>query len=532
MRYIASFVFVIGLFISLPQVTQAVSFTTNDFITTWDTTKSGTSSSTQITIPGTGAGYSYSIYWESLSSSTATGTIATSTSASKTISFPEAGQYKVAIKGTYPRIYFFNTGDKLKILTVEQWGSNAWTSMSASFYGCANLTVPATDAPNLSGVTSMAYMFALTSFNNPINHWNVSNVTNMSSLFRYTPFNQPINSWNVSNLVEASSLFHGTPFNYPLDNWDVRNVDRTVDMFKDATAFNQPLNNWNFTKNWYMAGMFRNATAFNQPLDNWNTASATTMYKMFDGATAFNQDLSSWNIENIVSSTTYWHNGLDGMFYNAGLSTANLDSTLTSWASQSLKSNVPFHLGLKTYSSTGATALETIRNTYNWTISEQYQAEYQEGEDYTITGTTTQSHVSHGSTTTAVEVIPDERCEFISWSDGNTTNPRTDTLTDNLTVSANVECRNPSTGTSAKGRADKLEALGNQAKAEAVKEKYLNTTPANPATTPTLETAIINIKTLTTNPVITNNPESRQQLISILQQLVQILRGMAGESNK
>ena len=122
MRYIASFVFVIGLFISLPQVTQAVSFTTNDFITTWDTTKSGTSSSTQITIPGTGSGYSYSIYWESLSSSTATGTIATSTSASKTISFPEAGQYKVAIKGTYPRIYFFNTGDKLKILTVEQWG--------------------------------------------------------------------------------------------------------------------------------------------------------------------------------------------------------------------------------------------------------------------------------------------------------------------------------------------------------------------------------------------------------------------------
>ncbi len=69
------------LFILSTNTTQA-QITTDDFVTTWDTENTGTSASNQITIPGTGSGYSYSIYWESLSSSTATGTIATSTSAS------------------------------------------------------------------------------------------------------------------------------------------------------------------------------------------------------------------------------------------------------------------------------------------------------------------------------------------------------------------------------------------------------------------------------------------------------------------
>lgn len=504
MRFIASSVFVIGLFISLPQVTNA-DFTTDDFITTWDTENTGTSASNQITIPGTGAGYSYSIYWESLSSSTATGTIATSTSASQTITFPEPGEYKVAIKGTYPRIYFNNGGDKLKILTVEQWGSIAWTSMAAAFYGCANLTIPATDAPNLSGVTDMSHMFAnATSFNNPVNHWDVSNVTSMLRMYwGATSFNQPVSNWDVSKVISMRDLFAGT-------------------------SFNQPVNNWNTSSTTNMTAVFRQ-TPFNQPLDNWDTSNVTSMYTMFAYNSAFDQDLSSWNIESIQDNSNRGAintiDGLTNLFLNSSLSTANLDATLASWASQSVNSDIRFNLGLKTYSTTGQTALNTLENTYNWIITEQYQAEYQEGDDYTLSGTTTQSPINLNGTTTAVEVIPDERCEFISWSDGNTNNPRTDTLTDNLTVSTNVECRNPTTSTNVKARADKLEAMGNQAKAEALRQQY-HLTPNS-----TLHTAIINIKTLTTNPTITNNPQTRQQLISLLQQLVQILRGMAGESN-
>jgi surface protein len=159
-------------------------------------------------------------------------------------------------------------------------------------------------------------------FNQDISTWNTSNVTTMESMFRNSEFNQPLNSWNVSKVANFSEMFFGP-------------------------------------------------SAFNQPLNNWNTASATIMYWMFRDNDNFNHNLSSWNVANVTT--------MSEMFLDAGLSQANLDSTLTSWAAQSLNSNVPFHLGLKTYSSTGQTALDTLRDTYNWTITEQYQAEYQDG---------------------------------------------------------------------------------------------------------------------------------------------------------
>lgn len=596
-NFLATLFFIFTLFTFTTSSAEA-NFTATDFITTWDTTLAGTSASNQIIITGFGGGYSYSVYWESLSSSTATGTIATSTSASQTITFPEPGQYKVAIKGTYPRIYFNNGGDKLKILTVEQWGSNAWTSMGDAFYGCANLTVPATDAPNLSGVTSMNSMFqGASSFNQSINHWDVSNVTSLYRTFRdassfnqplnnwntasvtsmfetfagASSFNQPLNNWNVSKVVTMYAAFYGAiAFNQPLNSWDVSRVNSMHAMFERATNFNQPLNSWNtasttaMSRMFYgggganpsnkfnqdistwntsnvttMESMFRNSefnqplnswnvskvanfsemffgpSAFNQPLNNWNTASATIMYWMFRDNDNFNHNLSSWNVANVTT--------MSEMFLDAGLSQANLDSTLTSWAAQSLNSNVPFHLGLKTYSSTGQTALDTLRDTYNWTITEQYQAEYQDGNDYTLSGTTTQSPINLNGTTTAVEVTPNNRCTFLSWSDNSTENPRTDTLTDNLTVTANVECHNPTTSTNVKARADRLEAMGNEAKAEALRAQY-HLTPNS-----TLHTAIATIASLTTNPTITNNPETKAKLITVMQTLVVILEGMRGE---
>ena len=56
----------------------------------------------------------------------------------------------------FPRIYFNNGGDKDKLLTIEQWGTGHWTSMSSAFYGCSNLAGQASDAPDLSGVVYMS----------------------------------------------------------------------------------------------------------------------------------------------------------------------------------------------------------------------------------------------------------------------------------------------------------------------------------------------------------------------------------------
>lgn len=175
------------------------------FITTWKTDNSGTSNNDQITIPTTGSGYNYTVNWgDGNTNSGVTGDI--------THTYSSPGTYTVEISGDFPRIYFndpfVSSSDAPKLLTIEQWGSIAWESMQSAFAGCENLTYNATDAPDLSGVTSMQEMFrACNSFNGNLNNWDVSNVTDMRFMFlEATSFNQPLDTWDVSSVTDKAGL--------------------------------------------------------------------------------------------------------------------------------------------------------------------------------------------------------------------------------------------------------------------------------------------------------------------------------------
>ena len=140
-----------------------------------------------------------------------------------THSYATAGEYDVSITGTFPRIYFNNTGDKTKILEVKQWGSQPWTSMASAFYGCRNLNITAADVPDLTTVSSMESMFNDTNLSiaNNINDWDVSNVTNMTSMFSSSSFGQAIGNWDTSNVTSMGSMFNdATAFNQDLSSWD------------------------------------------------------------------------------------------------------------------------------------------------------------------------------------------------------------------------------------------------------------------------------------------------------------------------
>lgn len=89
--------------------------------------------------------------------------------------------------------------------------------MNSAFYGASNMTVTATDAPVLSGVTDMSNMFRASGIGTTgnLNAWDVSTVTNMNYMFSATPnFNQNIGNWNTSNVTDMVFLFHlATSFN-------------------------------------------------------------------------------------------------------------------------------------------------------------------------------------------------------------------------------------------------------------------------------------------------------------------------------
>ncbi len=296
------------------------------FISTWKTDNPGTSSSTSITIPTTGAGYNYEVDWNNdgtYDESGLTGNV--------THDFGVAGTYTIRIRGTFPRIYFNNAGDRRKLLGISQWGSIAWTSMNSAFRGCANLNISATDLPDLSGVTDMSRMFedcanlngpanigswntaGVTTmqdmfhnaydFNQPIGTWNTANVTNMSSMFfNDAAFNQPIGSWNTSSVTDMFAMFYAAfAFNQTIGNWNTANVTNMRLMFNNALAFNQPIGNWNTANVTNMSNMFFGARLFNQPIGNWSTTNVTNMGGMFQGAAAFNQTIGNWNTANVTN---------------------------------------------------------------------------------------------------------------------------------------------------------------------------------------------------------------------------------------
>ncbi|CAM1354020.1 BspA family leucine-rich repeat surface protein [Tenacibaculum insulae] len=309
---------------------------TDAFITNWETTVANEN----ITIPTNGSGYDYFVDWGD-------GTVESGFTGNASHSYATVGTYIVKISGDFPRIYFNNTGDKDKIKSIEQWGTQEWTSTIAAFYGCTNLTLNATDTPDLSQVTYMDRMFkgttAFVDNQNKIGTWNVENIISMVELFSASAFNENINAWNVQNVQTMGS------------------------MFQDNTTFNKPLNNWAPQNVSDFEHMFNGATVFNQDLSSWTLDSATYFESMFQNATAFNQDLSAWDISQIDRY------GMVNMLVDAGMSKDNYDATLIGWASLDTgETQIPVNVKLDADANycLGETARNTLINTYNWSITD------------------------------------------------------------------------------------------------------------------------------------------------------------------
>ena len=341
------------------------------FITTWRTGNPGISTQNQITIPTTGSGYNYSVYWEQIENPSVTGVIPGPIKGDYTITFPTAGDYRVSISGNFPRIFFNEQGDgenfaltsdSHKILTVEQWGSIAWTSMGHAFEGCANLSIPAEDTPNLRLVTDMSYMFKdAYEFNNHLGSWNVSSVISMSHMFDdANRFNQNLETWDVSNVMDMSWMFfEADAFNQPLAAWDVSHVTDMSSMFSTASGFNQPIGSWDVSNVRDMNQMFLEAGAFNQPLEAWDVSHVTDMSSMFSTASGFNQPLGTWDISNVYT--------MGAMLSWSGLDMINYDQTLIGWAEQTVVPNVLLGAERLRYCAGEAARNKLITNS-GWTI--------------------------------------------------------------------------------------------------------------------------------------------------------------------
>ena len=346
------------------------------FVFTVQTDNVGTSAANQFTIPTTGTGYNYDI-------STSDGQSINGNTGNTTITFPSAGSYDVNIKGDFPSMFFDNGGDKLKITDIKNWGITAWTGFNRAFYNCSNMTITATDIPNVSAVGSFYFGFRNTAISGAIDlsSWDLSSVgqigymfadctgitsVNLNSLstnaitsdgvflnssnvtiitlpvgfrptvtrnmFRHMPnLVEVVNieSWNTTSLSLTTYMFAGTPFNQDISGWDVSNMTTMQEIFYGAFAFNQDISSWDVSNVINMASMFYGATTFNQPLNTWNTSSVNIMASMFISANAFNQDLSGWDTSNVTTMREMFLT--KGMASSGASGTTALELSLNSW---------------------------------------------------------------------------------------------------------------------------------------------------------------------------------------------------------
>ena len=291
----------------------------NDFVFTVISNNSPTDSG-GFTIPTTGATYKYNVDCNndgSFEAIAATGDYTCDYS-----SLGGAGTYTIRIqdakgdKTGFHRIDFATSTEGDEIIDISQWGTSVWSTMQGAFTQTSNLQISATDAPDLSQVTSLEDMFNLSiSLTTVGSNWNTSNITNMNRVFYFATNAQPQTS-----------------------SWVTGNVN-------------------------FMAEMFKGAFSAQPDTSNWNTANVKNMAEMFNQAYVANPDTSGWNIEQVLT--------MQGMFFDVTLPTSDYDAMLIGFNSQNVQSGVDFHGGNSKYCSLAAVnARSNLISSHSWTIND------------------------------------------------------------------------------------------------------------------------------------------------------------------
>ena len=273
-------------------------------------------------------------------------------------SYSNAGGYTVVLYGNLSSIFLGYAGDVYR--DIIQWGNSHWQNLSYAFSNCSNLTMSATDVPDLSAVEDMSYMFeAASSFNGDISDWDVGHVTNMEGMFQNaTRFNQDIGGWNTANVTNMSRMFEGaqalTELNFT--NFNTSSVTDMSWMFSGTSALSTlDLSHFNTSSVTNMARMFNQASSLTSlDLRVFDTSNVTNMSYMFcdtyslsrleiskfetrkvtdmsglffDAHSLVNLNLNSFNTENVTDMSAMFYN--DSALTSLNLSNFNTSSVTT-----------------------------------------------------------------------------------------------------------------------------------------------------------------------------------------------------------
>jgi hypothetical protein len=198
-----------------------------------DTRLAGSASDTFV-LPLNSVGiYNFEVDW----GDGTTDTITSYNQAEVTHTYSSAGIYTIECTGALKSFSFNNTGDKLKIKEIFNWGGSNLdlSGIFFSFAGCNNLTVSATDSPaNTGDIAGAFYLISSAGFTGGLSGWDMSSTGSCQFLcYLSSNYNEDISGWDVSSITNFTFAFTGTGIsvaNYDalLIGWSTQTVQSGV----------------------------------------------------------------------------------------------------------------------------------------------------------------------------------------------------------------------------------------------------------------------------------------------------------------
>lgn len=171
----------------------------------------GTGNSMTIPVLSPGFIYNYSVNWGD-------GIITTGHTTSSSHNYASGGIYQIEISGVFPKFYFNNSGDRLKLQSIDNWGSINYDSVqNGAFRGCSNLSTVADDMKWINNITDANFMFygtKLTTLPTGVTFDNLINANSMFELSKMVTFPLGV---TFGNLKSGNSMLYQVPtfVNFP-----------------------------------------------------------------------------------------------------------------------------------------------------------------------------------------------------------------------------------------------------------------------------------------------------------------------------
>jgi len=315
------------------------------FIITVDTTKAGSASDTFVLPTDGSSTYDYYVDW---GDGGAEAHVTVNTSQTKV--YAASGTYQIKIRGTFPHIYFNNGGDKLKLISIDNWGDIAWGSFLGAFYGCSNMDCAASDNADTSEVTSFYSTFR-----------DCSSLTTLDT-----------SGWNTANVTSFHSIFYGCSSLMTIDTsgWNTAEVTLFFNAFRACSSLKTlDTSGWDTAKVTSFDYAFRGCSSLTTlDTSGWDTAKVTSFDSAFRGCSSLKGDFSAikltvaTNVANMFASCNI----------NATGTTTNYDKLLVAWAAADVPNSLSFNGGTSKYSVAGGgtTARASLGTDDLWIIAD------------------------------------------------------------------------------------------------------------------------------------------------------------------